>query len=297
MVNMNPSLYNILTDTIIDIPIGKIKEISNSIGIDYTSYSRLKSGKSLHIDGVFILKNNINKMFTLIDVDSGKKYNCINNKTIFKHLGVEYNDNEAKYVYELKSMRQKYASICGRVFMLLGNDETKRFKKLKSSSEFILKNYTDAKIRKTVKSNIQGRILSALRGVKVKKSFKTNYIIGCSNAFLYNYLESKFTNGMNWYNRNMWAIDHIVPCSKFDLTNDTEIKKCFHYTNLQPIWKSNKVALLMGENNSYIGNINKSNNLKNCYDYKLAEDIKIKNKNINNIELAKYLFSKGIRKV
>ena len=41
-------------------------------------------------------------------------------------------------------------------------------------------------------------------------------------------------------------IDHIKPCAKFDLTKKEEQEKCFHYTNLQPLWaidnmmKSNK---------------------------------------------------------
>jgi hypothetical protein len=44
-----------------------------------------------------------------------------------------------------------------------------------------------------------------------------------------------------------WHVDHIIPCSSFDLTDSEQQKKCFHYTNLQPLWaidnlkKSNKI--------------------------------------------------------
>ena len=31
-------------------------------------------------------------------------------------------------------------------------------------------------------------------------------------------------------------IDHIIPCIKFDLSKLEEQEKCFHYTNLQPLW-------------------------------------------------------------
>ena len=61
---------------------------------------------------------------------------------------------------------------------------------------------------------------------------------GCSAEFCRAYLESKFTEGMTWDNYGIhgWHIDHIRPLSSFDLTLDSEQKKCFHYTNIQPLW-------------------------------------------------------------
>ena len=31
-------------------------------------------------------------------------------------------------------------------------------------------------------------------------------------------------------------IDHIIPCAAFDLTKPENQKKCFHYSNTQPLW-------------------------------------------------------------
>ena len=43
---------------------------------------------------------------------------------------------------------------------------------------------------------------------------------------------------MKWDNHGLygWHIDHIQPCNSFDLSNEEEQKKCFHYSNMQPLW-------------------------------------------------------------
>ena len=63
-------------------------------------------------------------------------------------------------------------------------------------------------------------------------------LVGCSIPDLIKHLESKFQEGMNWSNYGFygWHIDHIRPCSSFNLLNEEEQKQCFHYTNLQPLW-------------------------------------------------------------
>ena len=32
-----------------------------------------------------------------------------------------------------------------------------------------------------------------------------------------------------------WDIDHIIPCSTFDLTKKEDILKCFHWSNMAPL--------------------------------------------------------------
>jgi hypothetical protein len=80
------------------------------------------------------------------------------------------------------------------------------------------------------------RIGKALRGNT--KSINTTKLLGCSLEFFKKYYESKFTKGMTWAKVMNGEIhcDHISPCASFDLTKASEQKKCFHYTNLQPLW-------------------------------------------------------------
>lgn len=98
-----------------------------------------------------------------------------------------------------------------------------------------------------LKSILRSTLSSKIR--KTKNSPKTVELLGCTIDFFRQYLESKFLEGMNWSNYGLkgWHIDHKYPCSKFDLSKIEDQKKCFHYSNLQPMWaidnilKSNKL--------------------------------------------------------
>lgn len=61
---------------------------------------------------------------------------------------------------------------------------------------------------------------------------------------------------MNWINQGtVWEVDHIKPCSLFDLSKENEQQKCFHYTNLQPLFKTTKISKEFGY--EQVGNRNK----------------------------------------
>lgn len=89
-----------------------------------------------------------------------------------------------------------------------------------------------------IRDTISSRIRSALKQQKVSKRNSTIELLGCSIPELKRHLEKQFQPGMNWKNNTVrgWHIDHIVPCAKFDLTKVEQQKKCFNYTNLQPLW-------------------------------------------------------------
>lgn len=99
-----------------------------------------------------------------------------------------------------------------------------------------------------VKTNTARRIRDLLGSGG--KSNRTHEIIGCTIQHLKAHLESKFTEGMSWDNygtspdggfRDAWHIDHIIPCAAFDLTDDTELRACFNWQNLQPLWSSDNI--------------------------------------------------------
>ena len=113
--------------------------------------------------------------------------------------------------------------------------------------------YRDARIKKRIEKYkerkktdlnfkfrmvIRSRMSSALKRKSTKKEKGIIEFLGCSIQEARKHLEKQFKNGMTWENHgnNGWHIDHIIPCASFDLTDPEQQKKCFHYTNLQPLW-------------------------------------------------------------
>lgn len=170
----------------------------------------------------------------------------ISRKSKLKHrdkILIAQKEYRQKNKEKIKEYQNKPEAIARRQANRLKNKEkinTKKrnLEKLKRSTDPSYKLITNQRTR--------------IRGVLKKyKTDKTLDLLGCSAQFLRAYLESKFLEGMTWdnYGKHGWHVDHITPCSSFDLTDIKQQKICFHYTNLQPLWaidnlkKSNKISL------------------------------------------------------
>jgi hypothetical protein len=113
----------------------------------------------------------------------------------------------------------------------------------KKELNIVRKNYMRNK-RKTdisfrIAHNLRSRIWKVLKGNS--KSKPTMKLLGCNNEFLNQYFFSKFYDRedglkMTFKNYGLWHIDHIRPCSSFNLSKPEEQEKCFNYKNLQPLW-------------------------------------------------------------
>lgn len=99
---------------------------------------------------------------------------------------------------------------------------------------------------KPLKEKIPDRIRTLIRNslrykaYRRKNGTRTEFYIGCSIQNYMDQLELKFLPGMTWENygngNKQWNIDHIIPISKFDLSNDESAKLAFHFSNCQPMW-------------------------------------------------------------
>ena len=91
---------------------------------------------------------------------------------------------------------------------------------------------------------LRSRIYETLKAVNASKNHRTHDLVGCTISEARLYLESLFEEGMTWDNNTHsgWHIDHIIPCTYFNLQDPEEQKKCFHYTNLRPLWASENLS-------------------------------------------------------
>lgn len=103
-------------------------------------------------------------------------------------------------------------------------------------------------IKKLIKTSINHKLRKRLRDriyCAIKQNIKSKHtmeLLGCTTDYFKQYIESKFTIDMSWenYTRYNWNIDHIMPCSYFDMSIPENQKMCFHYTNMQPLsWYNN----------------------------------------------------------
>jgi len=183
-------------------------------------------------------KKEYNKKYYQEHKEHNKKYYQIHREEILKRVKKYNKENKEKIkeyqidYYQLrKQERKKYYQ-----------DNRKRIlKQVKKYWQFHKKEKTYYKPNK-LKTNINFKIMCNLRNriwYALKRNIKsksTILLIGCSLEKLKQHLESKFKQGMSFPNYGKWHIDHIKPCASFDLCKISEQKKCFHYTNLQPLW-------------------------------------------------------------
>lgn len=84
--------------------------------------------------------------------------------------------------------------------------------------------------------NMRCRLYHAIKNSNNVKHGTTMKLVGCTSADLKLHLEKQFHSGMTWENYGKWHVDHIKPCCQFNMVSAEEQQKCFHYSNLQPLW-------------------------------------------------------------
>lgn len=151
-----------------------------------------------------------------------------------------FNDRNARFVRSLS--RLSYHKNPKRFAELARKNRGSRSVEQKEAARKYAREYARNKAktdpiwraRKVMRTRI-GAAMARCGGVKSKKTMQ---LVGCDVSALRSHIEKQFKPGMTWenYGKFGWHIDHIKPCSAFDLTDPAQAEECFHFTNLQPLW-------------------------------------------------------------
>jgi len=82
------------------------------------------------------------------------------------------------------------------------------------------------------------RLRKALFAQGAVRTMNSAALVGCSPSDFRDHIAAQFLSGMSWDNRSEWDLDHIIPCASFDLRIPEQQSACFHFTNIQPLWRS-----------------------------------------------------------
>jgi hypothetical protein len=201
----------------------KLHKVIQGDAVDWLTYSPVLNGrKDLQH------KNNLNRVWENIVVIMAKYHQGNGTKKIAKEFG--YSAGEV--LYALKDA---------------GVDTTKRRNYIKQSDSL---SHTDLRKRAyhklistpsgLLKKRVMSRIGSAMKAQVVNNTGSFS-LVGCSDKFLRFHIESKFQSGMSWDNYGEWHVDHIRPCASFDLSDREQMKQCFNWKNLQPLWATENI--------------------------------------------------------
>lgn len=225
------------------------REIGRKTGNAGDSISRLLNGQYKSLLSRYVKDEK--QGFVLVDIDSGEEFHCANKKTFFMLLNEPYDEAVSKYIYSILKGKQKTFSFKGRIFHLKGVEATKACSQHKSQDSQWFKDKREfyAFYKKT-SSRLRANLAGALRKRNIRKTNVSCDLFGCSIDFLMGWLENQFQEGMTWENwgrefyngEKSWHIDHIKPCNTFDLSKPEDQKKCFHYTNLRPLWETENLS-------------------------------------------------------
>lgn len=174
-----------------------------------------------------------------------------NNKEKLYHQIKKWKDNNQERVKELSKIHNSKKS---KEEIKQNNQNQKLYKAEWSKNKY--KNDINYRLSQLLRI----RLTDALKN-KSNKTKSSMMLLGCNINEFRLYLESLFLPEMTWENHGeIWEIDHILPCVSFNLEDIEEQKKCFHYTNLQPLFKTTKIAESFGYIDQ-IGNRNKKDKL------------------------------------
>ena len=114
-----------------------------------------------------------------------------------------------------------------------------------------------------IKKKLNSTLNMALKSKGVKECTSIINLSGCELEFFKNWLKFQYkilnkVEHLDWGDiKNKYKIFHVASADNYDLSDFKQQQDCFHYTNLQPLFKTTEIAKSFGYTDQ-IGNRNKN---------------------------------------
>jgi hypothetical protein len=159
-------------------------------------------------------------------------------KINYKYVKKNPNPISEEEIIEKDRLRKLKKSIQNKKYREKNRDVIKENKKIEKQKR--LSKNPLVKLRYRISNNIS----VSLRRKNIKKTSKTQDILGCSFEDFKKHIESLWESWMNWDNygnpkdgiyelNKNWDLDHLIPSSK--AKTEEEIIMLNHYKNFQPL--------------------------------------------------------------
>ena len=83
------------------------------------------------------------------------------------------------------------------------------------------------------------RINTASKSQNFRTTNKPFDLLGCSHSFFKSWIVHQLYGSMGLENYgSLWQIDHCLPIASFNLVDENDMKKCFDWNNLRPMYSN-----------------------------------------------------------
>ena len=118
------------------------------------------------------------------------------------------------------------------------NDYHKKYNKQnRSRTNIYEKNRKKTDLNCKLACNLRSRTSSAFESQNVRKTNKTLDLLGCSHSIFQRWIIHQSYGNMNVENYGkIWCLDHCLAVESFNLLDENDMKKCFNWINLKPMY-------------------------------------------------------------
>ena len=195
------------------------------------------------------IKGNTYKSYCKSCHKSKSKQYAQSNPHIISKINKKYNKNNKDKVKEYKIKNSDRIKLYNKEYYSNPQILENHKKQVVNNHKIRLQNDPSYKLHESLRH----RLYSSLKN----KYNSSKEYLGCPLDMYKQHIESQFYPEMDWSNwGKVWELDHIIGVCNFDLAIESEQKKAFHYSNLQPLFKTTEIAKSYGYFN-IIGNRNK----------------------------------------